>query len=76
VIKRFDRLENGVRVHIEDFAQVFGLPPSRKYERANNEMIARVLAAETSEIDIAEFVRRFVFNARIGNGDMHLKNWS
>lgn len=76
VIKRFDRLENGVRVHIEDFAQVFGLPPSRKYERANNEMIARVLAAETSDSDVAEFVRRFVFNALIGNGDMHLKNWS
>lgn len=76
VIKRFDRLANGARIHIEDFAQVFGLPPSRKYERANNEMIARVLAAETSELDVAEFVRRFVFNALIGNGDMHLKNWS
>ena len=76
VIKRFDRLENGVRVHIEDFAQVFGLPPSRKYERVNSEMIARVLVAETSELDVAEFVRRFVFNALIGNGDMHLKNWS
>lgn len=55
---------------------MFGLPPGRKYERANNEMIARVLAAETSELDVAEFVRRFVFNALIGNGDMHLKNWS
>lgn len=76
VIKRFDRVENGVRVHIEDFAQVFGLPPSRKYERANNEMIARVLAAETSDSDVAEFVRRLVFNALTGNGDMHLKNWS
>ena len=76
VIKRFDRVENSVRVHIEDFAQVFGLPPSRKCERANNEMIARVLATETSELDVAEFIRRFVFNALIGNGDMHLKNWS
>lgn len=25
---------------------------------------------------MSEFVRRFVFNALIGNGDMHLKNWS
>ena len=23
-----------------------------------------------------EFIKRFVFNALIGNGDMHLKNWS
>ena len=23
-----------------------------------------------------EFLRRFVFNALIGNADMHLKNWS
>lgn len=76
VIKRFDRLENGVRVHIEDFAQVFGLHPERKYERANTETIARVLDAETSESDVAEFIRRLVFNALIGNGDMHLKNWS
>jgi serine/threonine-protein kinase HipA len=25
---------------------------------------------------LAEFVRRLVFNAAIGNADMHLKNWS
>lgn len=76
VIKRFDRLGNGTRVHIEDFAQVFGVYPERKYERANYENIASVLAAETGEGGIAEFVRRFTFNALIGNGDMHLKNWS
>lgn len=75
-IKRFDRLEGGARVHIEDFAQIFGLYPARKYERANYEMIAGVLAAETGEEGAMEFVRRFVFNALIGNGDMHLKNWS
>lgn len=76
VIKRFDRLDNGTRVHIEDFAQIFGLYPERKYEKANYDNIASVLAAETGEAGIAEFVRRFTFNALIGNGDMHLKNWS
>lgn len=76
VIKRFDRLPGGVRVHIEDFAQVFGLYPDRKYEKANYGTIAGVLTAETGEAGVAEFVRRFVFNALIGNGDMHLKNWS
>jgi serine/threonine-protein kinase HipA len=76
VARRFDRLDDGTRVHIEDFAQVFGLYPERKYERASYETIARVLVAEAGERGIVEFVRRFVFNALIGNGDMHLKNWS
>ncbi len=76
VIKRFDRLDDGTRVHIEDFAQIFGLYPEKKYEKANFGTIAGVLAAETGEAGIAEFIRRFTFNALIGNGDMHLKNWS
>lgn len=76
VIKRFDRLGNDTRVHVEDFAQIFGLYPERKYERASYENIANVFAAETGEVGVAEFIRRFTFNALIGNGDMHLKNWS
>ena len=71
-----DRTENGRRVHVEDFAQVFGLYPERKYERASYRNIAEVLWAETSEKDIVEFIRRLIFNALIGNADMHLKNWS
>jgi serine/threonine-protein kinase HipA len=75
-IKRFDRLDGTIRVHIEDFAQVFRVYPENKYEKGNYDMIARVLAAETGESGVSEFVRRFTFNALIGNGDMHLKNWS
>jgi serine/threonine-protein kinase HipA len=75
-IRRFDRLTNDVRIHIEDFAQIFGVYPDRKYERANYEMVARVLATEAGERGVSEFIRRFTFNALIGNGDMHLKNWS
>ncbi len=75
-VKRFDRTEDGGAVHIEDFAQVFGLYPEKKYERASYRNIAEVLWAETGEEGIAEFVRRLVFNVLIGNADMHLKNWS
>ena len=75
-IKRFDRGPNGERVHIEDFAQVFGVYPERKYERASYRNLARVIWVETGEVGIVEFVRRLVFNALIGNADMHLKNWS
>lgn len=31
---------------------------------------------ETGEAGVSEFIRRLVFNALIGNADMHLKNWS
>jgi len=75
-IKRFDRGEDGKTVHIEDFAQVFGVYPHDKYKKASMRNIAKVIGLEGQEEDIAEFVRRLVFNTLIGNADMHLKNWS
>src|SRR5882724_4010369 len=76
VVKRFDRAANGERVHIEDFAQVFGVYPERKYDRASYRNIAEVIWTEMGEVGIVEFLRRLVFNILIGNADMHLKNWS
>ena len=76
-IRRFDRDgQDGRRIHTEDFAQVFGLFPEKKYERASYLNIAEVLGIETSDEDVAEFIRRLVFNTLIGNADMHAKNWS
>lgn len=75
-IERFDRLGDGTPVHIEDFAQVFGVYPEEKYKKASYRNIAEVLGAECDDEDIAEFIRRIVFNMLIGNADMHLKNWS
>jgi len=75
-IKRFDRASNNTRVHTEDFAQVFGVYPERKYDRASYRNIAEVVWTEVGEAGIVEFLRRLVFNVLIGNADMHLKNWS
>ena len=75
-VKRFDRSDDGARIHMEDFAQVFGLFPDKKYGRRSYANIAAVLSAETGEEGTYEFVRRLVFSVLIGNGDMHLKNWS
>lgn len=75
-IERFDRFSDGGRVHIEDFAQVFGVYPEYKYKNATYRAIARVLWIETGAAGVAEFIRRLVFNTLIGNADMHLKNWS
>ncbi|WP_192034428.1 HipA domain-containing protein [Halomonas sp. YLGW01] len=76
IIERFDRLSDGGAVHIEDFAQVFDVYAEHKYKTATLRNIAQVLAAETSDADIAEFIRRLVFCVLTGNGDMHMKNWS
>jgi serine/threonine-protein kinase HipA len=76
VVQRLDRAAGGRRIHIEDFAQVFGLFPDDKYGHRSYANIAAVLWAETGEGGTYEFVRRLVFSVLIGNGDMHLKNWS
>ncbi len=75
-IERFDRLSDGGSVHIEDFAQIFGVYPKDKYKKASMFNIASVIATESDDADIREFVRRLVFNTLIGNADMHIKNWS
>ncbi len=75
-IRRFDRLPNGERVHMEDFAQIYGVYSHDKYKKASIRGLARVIAAEATDQDVREFIRRIAFNTLIGNGDMHLKNWS
>ena len=75
-VRRFDRASDGSAVHTEDFAQVFGVYPEDKYGRASYRNIAEVIWTETGEPGITEFIRRLVFNALIGNADMHLKNLS
>ncbi len=74
-VSRFDRTVHGP-VHTEDFAQVFGIFPDDKYKRASYANIGRVIGTETGDAGAAEYIRRLVFSALIGNGDMHLKNWS
>lgn len=76
LVKRFDRGVGGERIHIEDFAQVFGVYPSRKYDGAAYHDIAAALSAAVSPKAALEFVRRLALMVITGNGDMHLKNWS
>ncbi len=75
-IERFDRLQDGGKVQIEDFAQVFNVYPKNKYKKASIRNIAEVIGIEGDDGDVAEFIRRLTFNTLIGNADMHLKNWS
>ena len=74
-IRRFDRAA-GKRIHIEDFAQVFRTYPDDKYEGASYRNILSVLADATDDASVDQFIRRLTFSVLVGNGDMHLKNWS
>lgn len=74
-IRRFDRGPGG-RVHMEDFAQVFGVYPEAKYEKASYRNILSVLATVADDESVDQFIRRLTFCVLVGNGDMHLKNWS
>lgn len=76
LVRRFDREASGARVHMEDFAQVFGRYPSEKYAGAAYHNIAAALNSGVSFDAAIEFVRRLALTALTGNGDMHLKNWS
>lgn len=75
-VRRFDRPGQGRRIHTEDFAQVFGVYPQRKYDRYGYIAVGRVLATYSNEVAVDQFARRLIFGAMIGNADMHLKNWS
>ena len=76
LVRRFDRGADGTRIHMEDFAQVFGRYPSEKYTGAAYHNIAAALNSGVSLNSAIEFVRRLALTAVTGNGDMHLKNWS
>ncbi|HEV7369366.1 type II toxin-antitoxin system HipA family toxin [Arenibaculum sp.] len=75
-IRRFDRTEAGGRIHMEDFAQIFRIYPHDKYDKANFDRIGEVIFSELGEEGLQDYVARLVFTAAIGNGDMHVKNWS
>lgn len=86
-IRRYDRAEDGTRIHQEDFAQVFDVLPADKYPEGSprgknaepvlsyasiGKVVRRVCGAD----DFDEYVRRLVFIVLTGNADAHLKNWS
>jgi serine/threonine-protein kinase HipA len=80
-IERFDRGPNGSRIHIEEFAQVFGFEPRHKYRTKLETDYAAMLrvidntSAKPAQ-DVQEFVKRFVAFILMGNTDAHLKNWA
>ena len=77
VIKRFDRLDNGAKLAVEDFCQ---LSESRLKDKYNGsaEQCVRILRKYASEplVETRKLFQLFLFGWWVANGDMHLKNIS
>lgn len=74
-VRRFDRMRDGRRVHMEDLAQVRGFYPEDKYLGSFETVGALVYRGRDTK-SLLEFARRLAFIILIRNGDAHLKNWS
>lgn len=80
-VRRFDRGEGGLRIHMEEFAQVLRYEPRSKYGKDLIVDYAAMLGflnrfSPQYARDIKEFIRRFVAFILLGNTDAHLKNWA
>jgi serine/threonine-protein kinase HipA len=75
IVSRFDRRANGNMVHIEDMQQILG--GTDKYV-GSLEAVGKALLRHAAHVglEMVLFFERVLFNFLIGNGDMHLKNWS
>ncbi|HET6612832.1 MAG TPA: HipA domain-containing protein [Kofleriaceae bacterium] len=74
-IKRYDRTSTG-SVHQEDFSQVTGGLPGKKYDHVTYEGLAAIVRGLDGQQGYDDFVRRLAFVIATGNHDAHLKNWS
>jgi len=77
IIRRFDRREDGTKVHQEDFCQLAGEPPKNKYT-GSAERCVKIIRQFATEplIELRKLFRLMLFTWWSGNGDMHLKNFS
>jgi serine/threonine-protein kinase HipA len=80
-VERFDRGPDGMRIHMEEFAQVLQYPPRQKYGKGLVEDYSAMLRlldqlSVRPAQDVQEFVSRFVMFILMGNTDAHLKNWA
>jgi len=84
VVERYDRIAIGgrlTRVHQEDFCQLLGVLPTRKYEAEGGpgcRDIARAIRMHSRRPgeDLRLFSRAIAFNWVIGGTDAHAKNFS
>ncbi len=75
--KRFDRLDNGKKVAVEDMCQLTGRLTEMKYKGSYEQIAKTVLKYAVSPlISVETFWETVIFSWLTGNSDMHLKNFS
>lgn len=77
LVKRFDRLDDGTKLHVEDFCQLAEKPMRGKYQ-GSAELCVRILRKHAAEplIEIRRLFQVLLFSWWVANGDQHLKNFS
>lgn len=73
-IRRFDRLSNGRRVHVQTYSALAEVPVSETIDYSDMMELTRELARDHRQVE--QVFRRAVFNVLLGNEDDHGKNHS
>lgn len=77
ITRRFDRLDDGQKLHQEDLVQGFGMPSDDKYKRSYEEAGQLILDMTNGrKAAVLDYLQRIIHAYLIGNDDMHLKNTS
>ena len=77
ITRRFDRQEDGSKLHQEDLTQCFDLASDNKYDKTYEEA-GKLINEITNgkQAVVLDFLRRIILAYAIGNDDLHLKNFS
>ncbi len=79
-VMRFDRRDDGSRIHQEDLCQALAMRPQDKYgdgdPKVSFDGALRLITDVCGEEDGREMARRIGFMIASGNTDAHLKNWT
>ncbi|MFA6290554.1 MAG: HipA domain-containing protein, partial [Victivallales bacterium] len=76
-IRRFDRQAGGMKLAVEDFAQLSGMDRETKYDSSMEKLSD--ITEKYCTFPVLENIKLFqrcIFNYLVGNEDMHLKNFS
>lgn len=77
LIQRFDISPDGSRLPVEDFGQILAVASERKYSGSYEKIAQGILQyCSNKYLELTRFFERLLFCFAIGNGDMHLKNFS
>ncbi len=77
ITKRFDRLNDGTKLHQEDLLQGFEAGSEGKYDRSYEAAGSLILEMTSGKkAVVADYLKRVMHAYLIGSNDMHLKNIS